>query len=113
MAQHVTTKQWCIYANRFGVFDDDVANGGSAAQRFERHIRSQKNMPGARVARSPSAEITGQALATGGNSGSVNATPVLGRTSLSVAALQSISSIASLIASPAPQPWTLISSKSA
>jgi hypothetical protein len=33
--------------------------------------------------------------------------------SLSVAALQSMSSIASLIASPAPQPWTLIISKSA
>jgi hypothetical protein len=42
------------------VFDDDVANGGSAAQRFERHLRSQKNMPGARVAWSPIAEITGQ-----------------------------------------------------
>src|SRR6516162_7842843 len=65
MAQYVTAKEWRIYASRHGVFDDDVANRGSAAQRFERHIRSQKNMSGARVAWSPIAEITGQGLGDG------------------------------------------------
>src|SRR6516164_5033130 len=65
MAQHVTAKEWCIYASRLGVLEDDVANGGPAVQWFERHLRSQKNMPGARVARSPIAEITGQGLGGG------------------------------------------------
>src|SRR6516225_7730405 len=65
MAQDVTAKEWCIYASRLGALEDNVANGGPAGQWFERHLRSQKNMPGARVAWSPIAEITGQGLGDG------------------------------------------------
>src|SRR5215472_3401949 len=65
MAQHVAAQEWCIDASRFGVLEDDVANGGPAGQWFERHLRSQKDMAGVRVAWPPIAEITSQGLGDG------------------------------------------------
>ena len=52
----------------------------------------------------PSRRYNASALAAAGSSGSVNATPVFGRTTLSVAAFQSMSWSCSRITSPAPKP---------
>src|ERR1039458_8906816 len=59
MTQHVTAKEWRNYTSPSGVLDDDVADRGRTAERFERHPRPQKDMSSTRVAWSPIAEITG------------------------------------------------------
>ena len=65
MAQHVAAEIGRVEPGRPGMLDDDVADGRGTAQRTERHLHLDEDMPGRGVRRPTVAQVERQRLGDG------------------------------------------------